>query len=240
MDWNSEAPASRVLTNLVGQVTVGLATRTLGPYFVGDLQATGFFFQVTANNTAVVTFRWYTNSTLTTEIVSDVITFASGAITGERASWTMPVHGPYMTVTVEPVGANVTYSFRLWSDAVPSYMLDYQPAYGGGGGTRPALLIFDGDAVAVGAGVTTFIEGFVIAPGPAMFLGECPVALTAITLFCVNGTATQRILSKHLSANSINVKPVMLPSMHLRLRLENLTGAPQNLTYSLMSKYGNL
>lgn len=240
MDWNAEAPASRVLANLLGQVTTGLAIRTLGPYFVGDLRATGFFFSVTTNNTCVVTFAWYTNSTLSTLVVSDRITFASGAIGGERASWTMPVRGPYLVVTVEPIIANVTFAFRLWADAVESYQADFQPTYGGGGGTRPAQLIFDGDAVAVGAGATVFVEGTVIVPGPATFLGECPVNLTAITLFCTNGLGTNIILSKHLFANGVNTKPVFLPPAHLRLRLENLTGAPQNLTYSLMGKYGYL
>lgn len=224
MNWNDSISAARRLPTIAGA-----AVNVLTEYVVGnvaDLSAITFYFAGTSGRGRVI-FQYYADQSQTLLLSSNSFDTQGG----EFASWSVPVSGPWLTVIVSPSTA-MTFNLQMWSDSIQSF----QPS---NRNFVAPFILFSGDAVVYPVG-TTVLEGFQISPGPATFFGEVATNLSSLTLYAVDMNNNQYIISKHLFANGVNTKPVMLPSMHLRLTVVNLTAGAVNMSYGLVSKYGLL
>lgn len=229
MDWkNPSTPSRRV--QKVTSVTTALATASLPIVFVGDLTSVGFSLVLDPNNSATAFFDWFADPGGLVSLVTERVYFRAGAF-GEGASWVMPVHGAYFRLRLQPIAADITYSFTMWSDPAGSY------SYPGNNLNSPWIIIFNADAQSFAAGNTT-LEGGAILPGLATFLGEATAANCFITLYAVDSANNQFLLSRHTQPNGNNEKLVNLPPMHLRLIVSNGSGVNQTFSYSLSAKPG--
>lgn len=230
MDWNNPATPSR---RIADRTVLGAVAQTdLGPFSVGDITSVGFLLMMGGNGRARVVFDWYADQTQQVFLTSDRIDFNASAL-GEAGGWILPVHGAYLVVRVIPVGGAVTFTLRIWSDNVPSFVQNTNAAAG------PQVTIFSQDSVVLPIGVTNF-DALTLLPGEGVFLAETPAANTFISLYGVDSNNVTYLLSRTNPANGLSAKQVFLPPMHIRMVATNNSAAPQQFTGALTIKSGLL
>lgn len=217
------AGADKVIANIVDNAMN--APRDFGPFFVGDVPYVRFLFRAfTFNFDVAVAFaedEAFTISLGTEFWTTNML---------DTFNQTIPALGPFMRITVAPSAFPASMSLK----AIAAHEM-WRPSNGGIIGTLP----FDGVAVAYPAGITN-LDAIYILPGPGVFFGECTAGNCRMNLQAIDAAGGAHLLIRIRDLEGQVTRPFFAPPAHLRLQIDNGSGAPANFTYSVMTQYGGV
>lgn len=201
------------------------AVTVYGPYFIGDVSFVRVFFDATTNHfTNEVAF--YEDAAMTVPLGGE----SWSQRQGDQWNQAIPTLGPYMVLSVTPSGVNSVFDARIHT----AHAL-WRPSTDGG----RVFLPFNNAAAVHPAGITNLEAGEVIA-GPAVFHGHCATANTRMNLQGVTAGGTVFHLTRIDNIDGIVSRPLFLPPMHLRLVIDNGSGAAATFMYAVTVQYGGV
>jgi len=209
--------AKASLTNQNTNVTVNLG-------YVGDVSNIAVVMRMTANS-ARISMDFTMDSAGTINVGNHTI----GLRVGDIFTRTVPVLGPYciVTIIIPTAGTGIDYSFV---QAASPYASMYN--------SSTSNVILSGYNVSCPAGAT-FVDGNVVAPGPASFFAKMPAANTFMDLFTVDEITAVKTFLCRVDLNDGNkVQPLYLPAQHVQLTIQNNTAGALLFLYSLTTDVG--
>lgn len=209
-DWGRYAAQADV--ELIGTSALNQAVAvTFGRFFVGGVRHCAYIFTV-ATNHATVTLETYTAETGGTLLSQQTIECRAGG--GFDVS--IPVQGPWLAITVTPVGGAIDFDLNVWTTAgnLASVTGPMAPRY---------ALSQINIAVAAGATVTTNIP--YTYPG----LGHWVVFHTAATfnhtLRTIDSAGAVKIIDQITQTTPPGARLIHIPPIPMQLAIQNTSGA---------------
>ena len=212
-DWGrSVAQSDVVIVNDTAQSIN--AVKDYGIFFVGNLRALGVIF-VSNGNAGNVSLTFYADQAGTIPIVSYGISLQSA----DYSPQPVRVMGAFVRVQVGP-GPAVPFLYDLLVASQPDY-----------GARSPDHTLAAGISVVggpIGAGATVIVNCPVVLAGPAVWTANVGGGAFSAYLQTIDEIGGITFLD-HITAASpvFDNRHAYLPSMHVRIRLDNNTGAPQ-------------
>ena len=193
---------------------------TYGPYYVGDVTHLGIFLSVAANDCRF-DFRYYLEEGLINQLGASAIVLSDLG----TCSVSVPVRGPWLTVSAFPGGVGTLAVIKVWSTGSNAFDMLL-------GATSNVVFAIDGTAI--GAGATINFDSPEAHPGPAYFMCHLEAGVSwRARLYSRNfGVNTLLDYTTNLALTPAS-KQLYLPPTPLRLTITNLDGVAHNFYASL-------
>lgn len=201
------------------------ALEVLGPFFVGDSPCLAVFFTAVTNGFRLA-FNFYSDEAGTSYVTSHIFSIAALG----RIEQTIPVLGPWMTVTVDPSAVNSSYMTVIATAFTPAL----QDA---GSGSDNILYSVFATNFAVG---TTIVNLTDVRPGPSNLYVILPPVLSDVRLYSRNYLGLLVFLTNVVGNGNTAERRIYLPNTTLQLQIINAGGAPAAFTTVLSGQVGHL
>lgn len=209
-DWGRYTAQADI--ELLGTSNLNLAAPvTFGRFFVGGVRHVAYVYSAGLNNSRV-TLETYTAETGGTLLSEQVI----NCRTPGGFDFSVPVQGPWLAITITPVGGAISYDINVWTVAgnLASITSNLAPRYA-----------LSQTATAVAAAATVLTEVPYTYVGAGTWFVRCTAATFIARLQTVTAGGTVQNIDVWTEATPLGARRIYAPSFPMRLSVNNTSGA---------------